>query len=152
MKLNGKKIMVAALMASSFFSLIGCQGTRPTNIGAKDGVLTPCPDKPNCVSSAATDARHKIEGFALLGDHRAEFDRLKKTVSEMPNVTVVVDSPDYMHAEFTSSIMRFVDDFEISFNEVAGRAEVRSASRLGRKDFDVNRNRIELIRAKFLAK
>ena len=150
--LNGKKIMAAASLVSSLLGLIGCQGTRPTDIGVKDGVLSPCPDKPNCVSSVAPQGRNQIEGFVLAGDHRAEFDRLKKTVAAMPNAAVVVDRPDYMHAEFTSSLMRFVDDLEIYFNEPAGRAEVRSASRLGFKDFDVNRDRVELIRSKFFGK
>ena len=40
--------------------------------------------------------------------------------------------------------MRFVDDVEFMIGTQA--VEVRSASRLGYKDFDVNRERIERLR------
>jgi uncharacterized protein (DUF1499 family) len=44
--------------------------------------------------------------------------------------------------------MRFVDDVEIFFDEKAGLLHVRSASRLGRRDFGVNRARVEALRAR----
>jgi uncharacterized protein (DUF1499 family) len=42
--------------------------------------------------------------------------------------------------------MRFVDDAEFWFDPVKGVIQARSASRLGREDFGVNRARIESIR------
>jgi len=44
--------------------------------------------------------------------------------------------------------MRFVDDTEFWFDPAAGVIHVRSASRVGSKDFGVNRARIEAIRAR----
>ena len=44
--------------------------------------------------------------------------------------------------------MRFVDDLELTFDEKAGVLHVRSASRLGRRDFGVNRARVEALRAR----
>jgi uncharacterized protein (DUF1499 family) len=44
--------------------------------------------------------------------------------------------------------MGFVDDVEFLLDEKARVIHVRSASRLGRKDFGVNRERIEAIRAR----
>jgi uncharacterized protein (DUF1499 family) len=49
--------------------------------------------------------------------------------------------------QFESRVMRFVDDAEFWFDPVAGAIQVRSASRIGRKDLGVNRARIESIRA-----
>jgi uncharacterized protein (DUF1499 family) len=43
--------------------------------------------------------------------------------------------------------MGYVDDTEFYLDEKAGVIQVRSASRLGRSDFGVNRERIESIRA-----
>jgi uncharacterized protein (DUF1499 family) len=43
----------------------------------------------------------------------------------------------------------FVDDLELQVDAAAQVIHVRSASRLGRRDFGVNRARIEALRAAF---
>ena len=43
--------------------------------------------------------------------------------------------------------MGFVDDVEFTYDDKDGVIQLRSASRLGRGDFGVNRRRIEAIRA-----
>ena len=53
---------------------------------------------------------------------------------------------DYLYAQYTSRLMKFVDDVEFWFDPAAGVVQVRSASRLGEKDFGVNRARVESIR------
>ena len=60
---------------------------------------------------------------------------------------MIQDSPVYLYAEFKSAGLGFVDDVEFALDEKAGVIHVRSASRLGVRDFDVNRKRIEAIRA-----
>ncbi|RTZ73074.1 MAG: hypothetical protein DSZ00_05330 [Gammaproteobacteria bacterium] len=44
---------------------------------------------------------------------------------------------------------RFVDDIELRLEEDEGVVQVRSASRVGRSDFGVNRKRVERLRAGF---
>jgi uncharacterized protein (DUF1499 family) len=44
--------------------------------------------------------------------------------------------------------MKYVDDAEFWFDPAAGVIQVRSASRLGKSDLGVNRERIESIRHK----
>ena len=51
---------------------------------------------------------------------------------------------NYLYAEFRSRLLGFVDDVEFFFDGVV--VHVRSASRLGRRDFGVNRARVEEIR------
>ena len=46
--------------------------------------------------------------------------------------------------------MRFVDDVEFWYDPATQAIAVRSASRIGRKDFGVNRARIEAIRGQLL--
>jgi uncharacterized protein (DUF1499 family) len=65
----------------------------------------------------------------------------------MPRAKVVTAEPNYLYVEFTSKLMGYVDDTEFYLDEKAGVIQVRSASRLGRSDFGVNRERIESIRA-----
>ena len=52
----------------------------------------------------------------------------------------------YLHAEFTSRFMHYVDDVEFLYDQAAGLVHVRSASRVGYSDLGVNRKRIESIR------
>ena len=124
--------------------LSACSGTAPDNLGIHDGQLRACPDSPNCVNSQASDTRHAIEALPLKGSAEQTQARLKALLSEEPRVIVVEDTPGYLRAEFSSSLMRFVDDVEFMIGTTA--VDVRSASRLGYADFDVNRERIEQIR------
>jgi uncharacterized protein (DUF1499 family) len=67
----------------------------------------------------------------------------------MPRARVVKDEGNYMHAEFTSRIFRFVDDVEFVIDDAHKVIHFRSASRLGYSDFGVNRKRMEEIRKRF---
>ena len=126
-------------------------GTRPDNLGVRDARLAPPKPTPNNVNSQTdrtADAKHYIEPLRYAGDASKAWAALRKVVDAMPRVQVVKAETNYLYAEFTSKLMGFVDDTEFYLDEKAGVIHVRSASRLGRRDFGVNRERIESIRAK----
>jgi len=125
-------------------------GTRPDNLGVRDGRLAPAKPTPNNVSSQAEkgDAQHFIESLRYSGDPRQAWTALRRVIDGMPRVKVLKSDPNYLYAEFSSRLMGYVDDVEFYLDEAAGAIQVRSASRLGRSDFGVNRERIESIRAK----
>jgi len=56
---------------------------------------------------------------------------------------------NYIHAEFRSSIFRFIDDVEFSFPTDKNIIHVKSASRKGYYDFGANRRRAERLRVTF---
>ena len=56
----------------------------------------------------------------------------------MPGATVIDQRDDYLYARFETKLLRFVDDAEFWYDPAAQAIQVRSASRLGRKDFGVN--------------
>ena len=118
---------------------------RPDNLGVKDGRLAPCKRTPNCVSSQAdpADREHYIAPIPFKG---SALD-LRKAVESMPRSTVVKEERNYLYAEFRSRLLGYVDDVELLYDGKAGLIHVRSASRLGRKDFGVNRKRVEALRA-----
>jgi uncharacterized protein (DUF1499 family) len=124
-------------------------GSPPATLGVRDGMLAPCPDKPNCVSSRATDDEHAVAPFAYTGDPTVALGRLAGAISMQPGARIVTRKPDYVHAEFQSRMIGFVDDLEVQVDAAAQVIHVRSASRLGRRDFGVNRARIEALRAAF---
>ena len=118
---------------------------RPMNLGVKDGRLAPCRRTPNCVSSQAdpADREHYIAPIAF----RGAMADLRKAVESMERSTVVSAERNYLYAEYRSRLLRYVDDLELFYDERAGLVHVRSASRLGRRDFGVNRNRVEALRS-----
>jgi uncharacterized protein (DUF1499 family) len=128
-------------------------GSRPKNLGVNAGKLNPCPNKPNCVSSQveASDS-HYIAPLAFSGSAADAITRVKKIIAGMQRTQVINEAPNYLYAEFKSKLMGYVDDVEFFADENARLIHVRSASRLGYRDFNVNRERIEAIRAQFNAK
>ncbi|RMF68804.1 MAG: DUF1499 domain-containing protein [Cyanobacteria bacterium J069] len=134
-------------------SLLSFPGTRPTNLGVKDGKLAACPGSPNCVSSQtpAADAEHSIAPLSYSGTPAEAIAQLKSIIGTIPRTKIITESADYLYAEFASALLGFVDDVEFYVDEAAGVIQVRSASRLGKSDLGVNRKRIEDIRAKLLS-
>ncbi len=119
-------------------------GTRPDNLGVKNGRFAPCKPTPNCVSSQAepSDREHYIEPIAF----RGAMAKLRAVVESTARAKVIEQNGSYLYAEYTSALMGYVDDVELFYDESAGLVHVRSASRLGRSDFGVNRKRVEELR------
>ncbi len=111
--------------------------------------FAPCPDSPNCVSSYADDELHGIPALPLSGSDPME--TLVSAVESFPRTEIVTREGDYLHVTFTSLVFRFVDDVEFRIDREAGVIHVRSASRVGYGDMNVNRDRVESIRAKLEA-
>lgn len=141
--------MIAAL--PGFKALFS--GSRPDNIGLKEGQLAACPKSPNCVVSQGTaDAEHAIAPLNYSGTSTDAMNVLRQVVEAMDGSEIVEQTDNYLYAEFTSQLMGFVDDVEFYLPpDEAGTIHVRSASRLGQSDLGVNRKRVEAIRAAFSA-
>jgi uncharacterized protein (DUF1499 family) len=122
---------------------------RPDYLGVKDGKLPRCKRTPNCVSSQAdaSDTEHTIAPIRFKGSVLDAMAALRTAVLSMDRATVMRHDENYLYAEFRSRLMGFVDDVEFTYDEKAGVIHVRSASRLGRRDFGVNRKRVEAIRS-----
>ena len=125
---------------------MACTGTPPAHLGGAGAPLPPCPDTPNCVSSEATDEEHAIPPLAFTGSPEAAWAAAVEAVSALPRTKIVTERPGYLHAECTSLVFRYVDDLELQLRPDENVIEVRSASRLGRSDFGVNRARVERLR------
>jgi uncharacterized protein (DUF1499 family) len=131
-------------------------GRMPTDLGVRDGKLKAPARTPNSVSSQAElwpdaplkdDAR--IAPIAVpQGDAKVTLARIAQIVEDLPGAHIVERRDDYLYVQCTTALMRFVDDVEFWADPAAGVVQVRSASRVGRKDFGVNRARIESIRAR----
>ena len=148
--------LVAGAIAAGQLGLL--RGKASADLGVKQGKLKGLSSTPNCVSSQAhLYADHpqrlysSIEPLALRGDGAATIAKLETIVQRTANATLIESTPDYVYAQYTTSLMKYVDDVEFWFDPVGSNIAVRSASRLGQRDFDANRKRIEAVRAALAA-
>ncbi len=137
---------VAVLVAAAGLSACGSMGSA--QLRSPDGQLAPCSAK-RCVSSRATDSEYFIEPLRYPGTRAAAHAALLRILATMPGASVETQTEDYVHATFTTRLMRYVDDLELEFPDGERVVHVRSSSRLGYYDFDANRERVETLRARF---
>jgi len=141
-------ILGGLVVVAGFALAIRSQGMTP-ELGIDAGHLRPCPDSPNCVCSESyggQQEQHAIAPLPLAGRQAAlGWAALRQAIAQAGG-TIVSDHGGYLHATFTSRLFRFVDDVEARLDEEHGVIQLRSASRVGRSDLGVNRQRIEAIR------
>ena len=157
-----KWLLIAIVVLVVVVALAGqlglLRGRQPADLGLHDGRLKPPSMNPNSVSSqAALYPEHPMRNYARIeplpvqGSGPETIERLRRIVDAMEGAKVVQANSGYLYVQFTSRMLKFVDDTEFWFDPKAGVIQVRSASRLGRKDFGVNRARIEAVRARLAA-
>jgi uncharacterized protein (DUF1499 family) len=149
----GLAITVLAAGQAGFLS-----GSPPADLGVREGRFKAPSSTANSVSSQTAlwpghpqAAYAAIEPLALRGDGPATLQRLQQIIAATPGGKVVEARGDYLRAEFTTRWLGFVDDAEFWLDPAAGVIQVRSSSRIGREDFGVNRQRIELLRSQLAA-
>jgi uncharacterized protein (DUF1499 family) len=129
------------------------RGKAPDDLGLKDGKLKGPALTPNSVTSQADlwldHPRRTYAAIAPLkasGDGSTEMKKIADALKSMPRTTIIKQEPGYIYAQSTTALLKFTDDIEFSLDAGKGIIDVRSASRLGQKDFGVNRARVEAIR------
>jgi uncharacterized protein (DUF1499 family) len=134
------------------------QSSAPNDLGVRDGRLKPPSQTDNSVTSQAAlypnhpqRAYSDIAPLPLRGDGPATLAKIKAIVARMEGAKIVRSEPDYLYAQYTTRLMKFVDDVEFWHDPAAGAIQVRSASRIGEGDMGVNRKRIEAVRAALAA-
>lgn len=150
----GVVVLVLGAIAAGRLGLL--QGREPS-LGVRDGRLKPPSRTPNSVSSqAALHPDHPMRSRAEIAplpapEGAATLARIRAIAESMPGAKVVRSEPDYLYVQYTTKLMRYVDDAEFWFDPSAGVVQVRSASRVGHGDRGVNRARIEHIRSRLAA-
>ncbi len=109
--------------------------------------LAPCPSSPNCVSTQAQDEGHTIAPIRYHKSRAEAKEGLKAVIRSLPRTNLVEEDESYLHYEFTSLLLRFVDDVEFVFDDETKTVHFRSASRIGHSDLGVNRRRMEEVRS-----
>ena len=145
-------ILPLLVLAAGQFGLL--KGRPPTEPGLREGKLKPPSRTQNSVSSQAAlwpEGEYaveyaKIEPIAFTQDSSLAMNRLRDVLAGWPGARIVENNPDYLSVQFETRWLRFVDDAEFLLDPTARVIHVRAGSRLGRKDFGANRQRVEAIR------
>lgn len=145
--------------------LAGCTGEVP-ELGINAGQLQACPSTPNCVSSQSISQSHYIKPLivkvspkqvrqyvltVITSTNRAQMIESEQVITKATHAEPL--EAYYIRAEFTSMLMRFVDDVEVYISpqdDLNTVIDMRSASRLGYSDFGVNRQRVEQLQQDIL--
>ena len=129
------------------FSL--CLAGVPDNLGLKNQLLSPWTGTPNCGSRQEKNSQHRIQPITFEGSLELAKERLHRVINSMRGTRIITQDVLYWHVEFTTQLLRFIDDVEFYFDESQSLIHVRSASRQGYWDLGVNRRRVETIRSRF---
>ncbi len=151
--------LLALVVAVFFLGQFGfLRGKVPTDLGVRNGRLKPPALTPNSVSSQADlypenpqQAYASIRPLQFTGDAQKAVNRLVDILHKTDGLVIIAQEPEYVYAQSTTPLLKFTDDVEFAVDREAHVIHVRSASRIGRKDFNVNRARVETIRAQFEA-
>ncbi|MBK7657355.1 MAG: DUF1499 domain-containing protein [Betaproteobacteria bacterium] len=172
MKLVARILTSTAIGLASLAALItvagqvgAFEGAAPIDLGVKEGRLKPPSLTPNSVSSQANlypdhpqRAYAHIDALALPGKASTDMAKFVPAVQALGGCKIVKQDASYLYAQCKTVWLGFVDDLELwaeaapaaAHHDVQSRIEVRSASRLGRKDFGVNRARVEALRQRLM--
>lgn len=133
-------IIIAALVAIGGLFFLAQQSKNGAAPGLAGGMLSACPDSPNCVcSEAGTPESHAVAPLPL-----SAWGDLPGLIADHGG-KVVATSEAYIVATFQTSLFGFIDDVEFRLAEDA--VHVRSASRVGHSDMGANAKRVESLRA-----
>ncbi len=154
--MNAALITLAVLAALGLvyagnLARLGAVSRRPRERGLLDGRLRPCRRSTNCVCSQPGCGGREVEPLSFTGPPEAAMERLVSAVASLPGARIVRRDGGYLHAEVTSKVFGFVDDFEAQADPAAGELHVRSGSRVGIGDQGVNARRVAEVRRRFEA-
>ncbi|MDX1497229.1 MAG: DUF1499 domain-containing protein [Salinisphaeraceae bacterium] len=127
--------------------LSGCTLLTEHRSGLVDGDLQPCPQAPRCVSSQAQNERHAIAPLSLAKAPEEAWPVVKQLLQAMPRTSIVDERENYLRAEIVSPWHVYTDDLELLIQPPQKLIDVRSTGRIGYYDFNVNRDRVEALRA-----
>jgi uncharacterized protein (DUF1499 family) len=137
-------VVVALLIPIALFVLAQKSKTIP-ELGLHDGRFQPCIYSTNCVNSME-QGEASIAPLQM-NDVAQSWTRLPEILVDMGG-QIEQQSDHYLWVTFSTKWFGFVDDMELLLDADNQLIHVRSASRVGRSDFGVNRERVEQLRIK----
>ncbi len=137
-------LVIVALVAAGF-GFIYWQNSQVPQLGHTGGQLAPLGGNPNGVSTQASDADAVVDPWPFKADQTTTMQAIKQAVATYSGAEaeLVQEEADYLRVVFVTRTMRFRDDAEFYLNADTREVHFRSASRAGKSDMGLNRQRHE---------
>ena len=142
-KKRSKLIGVFAVLAAASAGFIYYQNSQSPEVGVKDGRFRPLSSKPNNISTQASEPEKRVDPLEFKATAKETSTALIIAIHSVGKATLEVEDEDYLHAVFTTPLMRFHDDAEFWLDVEEKLVHVRSASRAGYSDMGMNRRRYQ---------
>ena len=120
-----------SIISIIFSIFIIANNSTDFSIKYEPNILSDCLIQTNCV---------RLE--LSVNDGSESYKKARTFTKNMPRTTLVMATDNYIHAEVESRIMHYIDDLEILLIKEEGILQIRSASRVGIRDFGVNQKRV----------
>ena len=135
--------VVLLLLALTYFYYLGIRSQTGSAKGLVDGRLAPCPDTPNCICTEyPDDTAHFTQPLSLDAINKEDISHAVQQAIQHTGGEIINTTENTVTATYTSSIFRYVDDFEVRIDKAAAQLHIRSASRVGRSDLGANIKRV----------
>jgi uncharacterized protein (DUF1499 family) len=141
-------LIAIILLVIVVLAMYSMNSRKPVETGLHNGHLRVCPGTPNCVSSEGDKNAEKVLAISYTSEPEQAWNNVKTAITETGGL-IQIEQNGYLHAIYITPVIRFVDDVELRMDEDKKVIHIRSASRVGRKDFGANAQRVALIREKF---
>lgn len=148
MKILLYSVIGMVLLIGLVLVALSVSSRKPPTLGLLNGQLRACPATPNCVCSEQQGEAGFVQPLTYTATAEDAWRRLKQAIVETGGV-ILSEPGGYLHARYTTPLMRFIDDVELRHDEQQHVIHIRSASRTGRSDFGANRKRVARIRTAF---
>ncbi len=128
----------------AYFIYLSFKSQQGQAAGLIDQRLSPCPDTPNCINSEFdnTTAHYFPPIPYQEQDTETLISRILSAIKESGGI-ITEQQDSYIAATYSSKLFRYIDDFEVRIDKAGQKIHIRSASRVGRSDFGINRKRAE---------
>lgn len=138
-------LIVLAVLVALAFGAIYWQNAQVPTLGVTEGKLTPLSDKPNNVSTQTDVADKKVQPLPFKDTAANTLFAIKRAVEAYGGADIKAETDTYLYVVFTTSMMKYHDDAEFWLDTDNKVVHFRSASRAGRSDLGLNRQRYEAL-------
>lgn len=145
-KLSLTLLILIGLVLVSLGYIIYKNLKNPSLLGTNgEGLLTPCPNKPNCIGSDGSGyAGYTPVSFSRDLEFETIQEALEQTFDKSPyEIQIKTISAPYIHAVAITNKLRFRDDLEFLYDRANKKLHFRSASRVGYDDLGLNQTRMD---------
>lgn len=136
-------VLVLLTLLAVGFGFIYWQNSQVPALGHTGGQFTPLSGNPNGVSTQTIDADAVVDPWPFKADRATTMQAIKDAVAAYGGAEIVQEDVDYLRVVFVTPTMRFRDDAEFYLNSDSREVHFRSASRAGKSDLGLNRQRHE---------